>query len=103
MREYEWKYPLEVLDTFLYPNLHKDGNNRVISENITWFTLCRKNGTDRTLMEMESETKKDCPNAELAYFDLSGNRWIFLILNGGDPSEDSWSKCKKPMKRFARE
>ena len=81
MREYEPRYPLERLDTFFYPNLLKDGNNKVISENITWFTLHRTQDLDKILKEIESKVKQNCQNAEIAYYDSFGNRWIFLILN----------------------
>jgi len=82
MREYEPKYPLEVLDTFLYPNLLKDSNNKVLSQNITWFTSTETRAVTKILGEIESKVKKNCKDAEVAYHDISGNRWIFLILNG---------------------
>lgn len=101
MREYEHRYPLEALDTHFYPNLYRDENGNVISENVTWFTLRRamfdpavKERQDKMLAEMEVEIKKYCPNAELAYHDASGNRWMFLIFNGS-PSKDELRQMQK--------
>ena len=85
MYEYEYKYPLEVLDNHLYPNLRKDMSGKVVSENITWFELrktTRNEILDKILREMESKVKEYCARAELAYQDTSGNRWVFLFLNG---------------------
>jgi hypothetical protein len=101
MREYEPKYPLEVLDTFLYPNLLKDGNNKVLSENITWFTSTKTQGLNKILKEMESKVKKSCQNAEIAYHDSSGNRRIFLILNGNQ-SENKLRRMQTVYKKLYR-
>jgi hypothetical protein len=81
MREYEPKYPLEVLDRVYYPNLLKDSNNVVLSENITYFVSTEKLEENKILKEIESRVRQDCRNAEVAYHDSSGNRWIFLVLN----------------------
>ena len=81
MRAYEPKYPLAVLDSILYPNLLIDSNNVVFSENITYFVSTEKLYENKTLEEIESRVRKDCRNAEVAYHDSSGNRWIFLVLN----------------------
>ncbi len=81
MREYEPKYPLEVLDRVYYPNLLIDSNNVVLSENITYFISTEKLEENKILKEIESRVRKDCRIAEVAYHDFSGNRWIFLVLN----------------------
>jgi hypothetical protein len=101
VREYEPKYPLEVLDTFLYPNLLKDSNNEVLSENITWFTLTKTQDLNKILKEIESKVKKSCQNAEVAYCDSSGNRWIFLILNGNQ-SENKLRRMQTVYKKLYR-
>jgi hypothetical protein len=82
MREYEPKYPLEILDTFFYLNLLRDSNGRVLSENITWFVSAEVRDSTEILAEVESQVKKSCQGAEVAYHDSCGNRWIFLVLNG---------------------
>jgi hypothetical protein len=79
MREYEPKYPLEVLDRLYYPNLLRDRNNVVLSENITYFASTAD--ANKVLEIIESRVRKNCRNAEVAYYDSSGNRWIFLVLN----------------------
>lgn len=102
MREYERKYPLEVLDNYLYPNLRRDGDGRVVSENITCFTLgeipldsvIEGKILDRALNEMESKVKEYCSNAELAYQDSSGNRWVFLLSNR-NPSKDDLKQMQR--------
>jgi hypothetical protein len=101
MREYEPKHPLEVLDTFLYPNLLKDSDNKVFSENITWFTLANTHDLNKILEEIESKVKKSCQNAEIAYCDSSGNRWIFLILNG-NKSENKLRRMQTIYKKLYR-
>ncbi len=85
MLEYEYKYPLEVLDSYLYRNLRRDISGRIISDNITWFKLGRTTRNyivDKILREMESVVKELCPKTELAYHDTSGNRWVFLVFKG---------------------
>ncbi len=82
MRQYESKYPLEVLDTILYPNLLRDDNKVILSENITWFVSEEKQDVDGMMKEIESIVQKSCRSAEIAYRDSPGNRWIFLVLNG---------------------
>ena len=101
MREYEPKYPLEVLDTLLYPNLLKDSNGKVLSENITWLTLTKTPDLNKILKEIESKVKKNCQNAEIAYCDSSGNRWIFLILNGNQ-SENKLRRMQAVYKKLYR-
>lgn len=87
MREYERKYPLSRVlikdesDVHYYPNLRKDENGNVISENITFFTLRKTEDLMQILMKMETEVKKYSQNLEIAYEDISGNRWIFIFLN----------------------
>lgn len=92
MREYECKYPLEVLNSHLYPNLRRDGRGIVISDNITSFRLevldSEKRVLDGVLREMESKAKEYCSNAELAFRDSSGNRWIFLLFNGESSKDE---------------
>jgi len=101
IREYEPKHPLNVLDTFLYPNLLKDSDNKVFSENITWFILCKTQGLNKILNDLESKVKKLCKNIEIAYHDTSGNRWIFLILNG-NKSENKLRLMQKVYKKLYR-
>ncbi len=101
MHEYESKYPLEILDSFLYPNLLRDSNNRVITENITWFAPTKTQGSNGTLEEIELKIKKSCRDIELAYHDCCGNRWIFLILNGA-PSEVNLRRLQKIYKKLYR-
>jgi len=79
MREYEPKHPLELIDRIYYPNLLKDSNNVVLSENITFFVSTVD--AHKVLEEIEYRVRKDCSNAEVAYHDSSGNRWVFLVLN----------------------
>ena len=104
MHEYELKYPLEVLDNHLYTNLRRDRSGMVVSDNITAFLLREitrdeaKEVFNRVLSEMEFKVKEYCPNAELAYSDTSGNRWLFLLFNG-KPSKDEL----KQMQRAYRE
>ena len=81
MREYEPKYPLEVLDRLYYPNLFRDSNDVVLSQNITFFVLREKADANNIIKEIELKVRKNCSNAEVAYRDFSGNRWIFLVLN----------------------
>jgi hypothetical protein len=81
MREYEPEYPLEALDRLYYPNLFRDSNDVVLSENITFFVLRKSAGLNKILEEIESKVRKGCSNTEVAYRDFSGNRWIFLVLN----------------------
>ena len=95
VREYEHRYPLEVIDNHLYPNLRRDATGRVISENIAWFVLRKtvlnpvvKEKTDNLLGEMESKVKEYCSNAELAYQDTSGNRWVFIVFNHNPSKEE---------------
>jgi len=95
MREYEHRYPLEVIDNHLYPNLRRDGSGRVISENIAWFRLKEmifspegKEKIDNVLAELESKVKEYCSKLELAYQDTSGSRWLFLLLNRDPNKED---------------
>lgn len=99
MREYEPKYPLEFLDGLYYPNLLKDGNNVVLSENITFFvsTVDAK----KVLKEIESTVRKDCRNAEVAYNDISGNRWIFLVLNK-NPSQPILRRMQVVYKKLCK-
>jgi hypothetical protein len=92
---------LEVLDTFLYPDLLKDGNNTVLSENITWFRSAETQGLNKTLEEIESKVEKSCQNAEIAYHDSSGNRWIFSVLNG-DQSENNLGRMQAVSKKLYR-
>lgn len=101
MREYEPKHPLDVLDTFLYPNLLKDSDNNVFSENITWFILCKTHDLNKILNDLESKVKKICKNLEVAYNDTSGNRWIFLILNG-EKSENKLKRMQTVYKKLYR-
>jgi hypothetical protein len=101
MREYEPKHPLEVLDTFLYPNLLKDSRGEVFSENITWFTLYKTHGLNKILEDMESKVRKSCQNVEIAYCDSSGNRWIFLVLNGNE-SENKLRRMQTIYKKLYR-
>ncbi len=82
MREYKPKCPLEVLDTFYYPNLLKDSNNEIISENITWIILHETEDPKKLVEEIETKARKVWNKIEIGYHDSSGNRWIFLILNG---------------------
>lgn len=94
MLEYERKYPLEVINNYLYPNLRRDQNGRTVSENITWFTLREildpivKEKIDRALKEMESRIEEYHSNAELAYQDFSGNRRVFLLFNRNPDKDD---------------
>ena len=81
MREYEPKYPLEALDKVYYPNLLRDSNNVVMSENITSLVLAEKTCAKKVSTEIELRVRESCGNAEVAYHDSSGNRWIFLVLN----------------------
>ncbi len=67
MREYEPRHPLEILDSFLYPNLLKDRSDTVISENITWLTSIETEDTKKMLEEIESKAQKNCKNVELAF------------------------------------
>jgi hypothetical protein len=101
MHEYECKCPLEVLDTCFYPNLRKDRSGRIVSENITFFTLRRYKSMDETLTKilkkMESEVRGYCPGAEVVYCDVSGNRWVFLLLNG-NPSKGELVQMQKAYK-----
>jgi hypothetical protein len=72
----------------------------VVSENITWFELrktTRNEILDKTLREMESKVKEYCSKAELAYHDTSGNRWIFLVLNG-NPCENELRQMQRAYK-----
>jgi hypothetical protein len=82
MREYKPQCPLEVLDTFYYPNLLKDSNNEVMSENIAYFVLHETEDLKELLEGIESQARKLLKKIEIGYHDSSGNRWIFLILNG---------------------
>ena len=95
VREYEHRYPLEVLDNHLYPNLFRDTSGRIISENIAWFRLREttldpqvKEKIDNVLGEMESKVKEYCSNAELVYQDTSGNRWVFILFNHNPIKEE---------------
>jgi hypothetical protein len=81
MREYEPKCPLEVMDTFYYPNLLKDSKNQIISENIAFFTLHETEDPKKLLEEIETKARKVWKKIEIGYHDSSGNRWVFLILN----------------------
>ena len=101
MRAYEPKHPLEVLDIFLYPNLLTDCDGNVISENIVGLTLHRTHGINEILEDLESKVKKSCQNAEIAYYDFSGNRWIFLILNG-NKSESKLRQMQTVYKKIYR-
>ena len=84
VREYEQRYPLEVLDNHLYPNLYRDPSGRIISENIAWFTLRKTTldpqvkKIDNVLGEMESKVKEYCSNAELAYQEQRDLAWLLL-------------------------
>ncbi len=81
MREYVPKYPLESLEQVYYPNLLRDSDNVVFSENVTYFVSENMHGkVVQELKEIESMVKKYCVNVDLAYHDFSGNRWIFLVL-----------------------
>ncbi len=81
VREYKPKYPLEALDSFLFPNLLRDSNEVVISENITWLPLAEREVTRKMIEDIESKVQKSCKSVELVYQTASGNRWIFLKLN----------------------
>jgi hypothetical protein len=87
MREFIPQYPLEYLhhiDPLLYwryQNLLRDEKGRIISENITYFKTDRKN-LNQEVNKLESMIKEYCPNTELVYHDVSGNRWIFLLYIG---------------------
>jgi len=101
MREYEPKHPLEVLDTFLYPNLLKDSCNEVFSENITWFTLHKIHDLNKILEDIELKVKKRCQNAEIAYHNSSGNRRIFLMMHG-NKSENRLRRMQTVYKKLHR-
>jgi hypothetical protein len=81
LRKYEPKHPLEVLDKLLYPNLLRDSNGVVLSENIAWYKSPQKPDENKILTEIEITTKKSRQNLEIAYHDSFGNRWIFLVLS----------------------
>jgi hypothetical protein len=101
VREYGHRYPLEVLDNHLYPNLRRDASGRIISENLAWFVLREtmldpvvKEKTDKMLVEIECKVKEYCSNAELAYQDISGNRWVFILL-ASDPSKEELKQMQR--------
>lgn len=82
MREYVPRYPLESLDRVYYPNLFRDSDNVVFSENLTYFISGNLGEKEvGRLRELESMVKKYCVNVDLAYHDFSGNRWILLVLD----------------------
>ena len=47
-----------------------------------------KENIDNALGEMESKVKEYCSNAELAYKDTSGNRWVFILFNHNPSKEE---------------
>ena len=73
----------------------------MISENITWFTLHRTQGLDKILKEIDLKVRQNCQNAEIAYYDSFGNRWIFLILNDNQ-SENKLKRMQKVYKKLYR-
>ena len=110
MREYEPKYPLEALDRVYYPNLLRDSNNIVMSENITSLVPAEKTNAKKVSTEIELRVRENCSNAEVAYHDSSGNRWIFLILkrNQSEPvlrrMQKIYAKLNKKMnKQYIKE
>jgi len=99
MREYEPKHPLEVLDRLYYPNLLRDSNDVVLSENITFFVSRENPNANKILKEIELTVWKGCSNAEVAYHDFSGNRWIFLVLNK-NPSQPILRRMQEVYKKL---
>ena len=98
VREYEHRYPLEVVEN--YPNLFRDASGRITSENIAWFKTVLdpqiKEKIDNILREMESKVKEYCPSVELAYQDTSGNRWVFILFNN-KPSKEELKQIQKAI------
>ncbi len=58
-------------------------------------------GLDKTIEEIESKIKKSCKNVEIAYKIQSGNRWIFLFLNGKQ-NEKSLSQMQAIYRKLYR-
>jgi hypothetical protein len=73
----------------------------VLSENITFFRLSKQQDLEKILMEMELKIKKVCKNVEIAYHDFSGNRWVFLVLNG-NPTESKLRRMESTYKKLYR-
>ena len=80
MLEYNLKYPLQVIDDYFFPNLRKDADEKIISENIACFKL--KDLDESIIVKIERKIKRWCQNLELAYNYVSGNCWFFLLFNG---------------------
>jgi hypothetical protein len=103
MHEYVSRHPKEeiVVDDYHYKNLYRDGQGRVVSENITSFTPGSGHSESRKLEvmkrvmeEMELKARGYCPKVEVVYEDFSGNRWVFLLFNG-EPTKDELMQMKK--------
>lgn len=102
MREYRCKYPMEevVIDSYHYKNLLRDGEGKVMSENITSIPLenshseSRELAAKRVMEEIELKAREYCPKIEVGYEDSLGNRWIFLLFNG-EPTKEELMQMRK--------
>ena len=87
MRAYTPKYPLERfirIDPtrfWAYPNLYRDDNGSIISDNIMYAAIDHAQ-LNSFIQTLEVKIKDHNAIIELAYRDVSGNRWMFLLYSG---------------------
>lgn len=89
-----------VIDSYHYKNLLRDGEGKVMSENITAFPLgyshseSRELAAKKVMEEIEMKAREYCPKIEVAYENSLGNRWIFLLFNG-EPTKEELVQIRK--------